>query len=318
MNELKVTINETELPIKEYQGQRVVTLKEIDTVHERPEGTARKRFNDNKKHFIDGVDFFQLDQPSEIRTLGFERPQGGTPQSVTLITESGYLMLVKSFTDDLAWAVQRQLVNTYFRAAAANPDPRPDRAACTDTHPLKVFENPDNPYMHSLRVIMIGSEPWFVGKDVVLAVGYRGTKGILDGHVLQRNLLRTNPKSMLVSTRILLDKCGPHVLDLLEQMWFPTLVNVPGLFDLIHSCTRPRVRDFEAWLRERILPALQVELPQSERPALPTPAPRPGKKEPPADPAQGNRLIGSICCMLANADLPTLNAVFRFLSESQT
>ncbi len=35
---------------------------------------------------------------------------------VTLITESGYYMLVKSFTDDLSWDVQRQLVNTYFRA----------------------------------------------------------------------------------------------------------------------------------------------------------------------------------------------------------
>lgn len=27
-------------------------------------------------------------------------------------------MLVKSFTDNLAWDVQRQLVNTYFRVAA--------------------------------------------------------------------------------------------------------------------------------------------------------------------------------------------------------
>lgn len=116
MNALTVTINKTELPIKEYHGQRVVTLKEIDTVHNRPDGTARRNLNANKDHFIEGTDFFVLDQPSEIRTLGFERPQGGTPQSVTLITESGYLMLVKSFTDDLAWAVQRQLVNTYFRA----------------------------------------------------------------------------------------------------------------------------------------------------------------------------------------------------------
>lgn len=115
-NKLTVTINKAELPIKEYQGQRVVTMKEIDAVHERPEGTARKRFNDNKVHFIEGVDYFNVTQPSEIRTLGLERPQGGTPESVTLITESGYLMLVKSFTDDLAWAVQRQLVNTYFRA----------------------------------------------------------------------------------------------------------------------------------------------------------------------------------------------------------
>jgi len=42
---------------------------------------------------------------SEIRTLGIERPQGGVLEKVTLITESGYLMLVKSFTDDLAWKV---------------------------------------------------------------------------------------------------------------------------------------------------------------------------------------------------------------------
>ncbi|OSM07623.1 hypothetical protein MAIT1_05002 [Magnetofaba australis IT-1] len=34
-----------------------------------------------------------------------------------LLTQSGYLMLVKSFTDDLAWRVQRELVNRYFHAA---------------------------------------------------------------------------------------------------------------------------------------------------------------------------------------------------------
>ena len=32
-----------------------------------------------------------------------------------LITETGYLMLVKSFTDDLSWEVQRQLVQSYFK-----------------------------------------------------------------------------------------------------------------------------------------------------------------------------------------------------------
>lgn len=37
--------------------------------------------------------------------------KGGNPNNlVTLITETGYLMLVKSFTDDLAWKVQRELV----------------------------------------------------------------------------------------------------------------------------------------------------------------------------------------------------------------
>ena len=110
------TINNVALTVKEYYGARVVTFKEIDAVHGRADGTARKRFNDNREHFIEGEDFFVLNQPSEIRTLGIQRPQGGTPESVTLITESGYLMLVKSFTDDLAWKVQRELVNGYFRA----------------------------------------------------------------------------------------------------------------------------------------------------------------------------------------------------------
>ena len=114
-NELTtITIHGTELPIKEYQGERVVTLKEIDAVHRRPEGTARKRFNDNRKHFIKGVDFFQV-CASEIRTHKLMDISPKTHENVALITESGYLMLVKSFTDDLAWDVQRQLVNSYFR-----------------------------------------------------------------------------------------------------------------------------------------------------------------------------------------------------------
>lgn len=110
------TINNTNIAIKEYHGQRVVTFKDIDAVHGRPDGTARKRFNDNRQHFVENEDYFVVNQPSEIRTLGIQRPQGGTPENVTLMTESGYLMLAKSFTDELAWKVQRQLVNGYFRA----------------------------------------------------------------------------------------------------------------------------------------------------------------------------------------------------------
>ncbi len=121
MNEI-IKISGRDLAAKEWQGLRVVTLKDIDFVHERPEGTARKRFNDNKERFVEGEDFFEIKQPSEIRTLGITRPQGGTPSSLTLVTESGYLMLVKSFTDNLAWKVQRDLVNTYFRARAAVAD----------------------------------------------------------------------------------------------------------------------------------------------------------------------------------------------------
>lgn len=110
------TINNTNIAIKEYHGQRVVTFKDIDAVHGRPDGTASRNFRANRERFIEGEDFYTIRQPDEIRRLGIQRPQGGTPENVTLMTESGYLMLAKSFTDELAWKVQRQLVNGYFRA----------------------------------------------------------------------------------------------------------------------------------------------------------------------------------------------------------
>lgn len=111
--EQPMTINEHDLQIKMYKGNRVVTFKDIDTVHNRPAGTARKRFNDNKKHFIEGEDYYSVKpsdiQMSEIRTSEINN------RGTVLLTESGYLMIVKSFRDDLSWQVQRQLVNAYFK-----------------------------------------------------------------------------------------------------------------------------------------------------------------------------------------------------------
>lgn len=118
MNEIKV--NNTSLTVKEYNGQRVVTLKDVDSVHGRPEGTARKRFNDNRKHFVEGEDFYKI-SPSEFRTA-IGNMDSRQSNDVTLLTESGYLMLVKSFTDELAWSVQRQLVNSYFRVKQIQAD----------------------------------------------------------------------------------------------------------------------------------------------------------------------------------------------------
>nr|MBO2495059.1 hypothetical protein [Clostridia bacterium] len=110
MNDI-ITINDKQIRIKEYKGQRVVTFKDIDEVHQRPEGTARRNFNENKHRFIEGIDYFVRNSYEAKEEFGITAPNG-----LVLITESGYLMLVKSFTDDLSWQVQRQLVNTYFRA----------------------------------------------------------------------------------------------------------------------------------------------------------------------------------------------------------
>lgn len=109
MNDL-IIINGQKLPVREYNGQRIVTFKDIDSVHKRPEGTARKRFNDNKKHFIEGEDYFVRNSDEAKTEFQITAPNG-----LMLITESGYYMIVKSFTDDLSWSVQRELVNCYFR-----------------------------------------------------------------------------------------------------------------------------------------------------------------------------------------------------------
>ncbi|MDU1181207.1 ORF6N domain-containing protein [Clostridium sp.] len=100
MNNQIVKINNTDLSVKEFKGQRVVTFKDIDMLHERVEGTARKNFGNNKKHFILGEDYIVI-KPSDVNNFPIPINNAG----LTLITESGYLMLVKSLQDDLAWRV---------------------------------------------------------------------------------------------------------------------------------------------------------------------------------------------------------------------
>lgn len=123
MNEL-IRIGNTDIFVKEYNGQRVVTFKDIDTVHRRPDGTARRNFNTNKKRFKEGEDFFLVGS-DEIRTSRLFPISDNDYMDKVLVTEQGYLMLVKSFTDDLAWEVQRQLVNGYFRVRQIATDLSP-------------------------------------------------------------------------------------------------------------------------------------------------------------------------------------------------
>ena len=104
-----MTVQGTDLQIKEYQGKRVVTFKDIDAVHQRKSGTASRNFNQNRERFIEGVDFYIVPlADNEIRrAFGV----GHTQSVVTVITETGHLMLVKSFTDDLAWKVQLTVIS---------------------------------------------------------------------------------------------------------------------------------------------------------------------------------------------------------------
>lgn len=119
-----ITPSNSNLPLVEYKGQRVVTFAMIDQAHQRPKGTAKAAFNRNKTRFIDGADYFSLTQyaiRTELPKNTFEPNAAGG----VVLTELGYLMVVKPFNDDLSWRVQRELVNSHFRANPHFSDIRP-------------------------------------------------------------------------------------------------------------------------------------------------------------------------------------------------
>jgi len=109
-----ITVADVQVSIVEYDEKRVITFAMTDALHMRPEGTAKRNFTENRPRFVEGEDFYLIDfsKKDEFRRFGIEVP----PRGLIVLTESGYLMLVKSLTDDRAWQVQRQLVKGYFRA----------------------------------------------------------------------------------------------------------------------------------------------------------------------------------------------------------
>jgi len=108
-----ITIHNHLVPIVEYQGQRVVTLAMIDEVHERVEGTAGRNFREHRHRLREGKHFFEL-TADEIRRQSLGKVFPARTAKGVILTEVGYLLLVKAFTDDLAWEVQEQLVDSYF------------------------------------------------------------------------------------------------------------------------------------------------------------------------------------------------------------
>lgn len=109
-----VCVNSVEITPLVVNGQRVLTLAMIDTIHARPEGTAGRNFRENRHRLIEGEDYFEV-CVDEIRRHKILELSSMAREAVIFFTESGYLLLVKSFTDDLAWRIQRELVNAYFR-----------------------------------------------------------------------------------------------------------------------------------------------------------------------------------------------------------
>lgn len=107
-----VAINNVPVKICEYNGERVVTFQQIADVHGVRVEHIRNNYSRNAKRFIEGEDTYIIDYSKKSYFDAFEVP----PRGLRVFTESGYLLLVKTLTDDTAWEVQRKLIKEYFRS----------------------------------------------------------------------------------------------------------------------------------------------------------------------------------------------------------
>ena len=132
MNELavltgnsKILINGVEIETKEYKGQRVITSYDVAKLHEREVNDVTKNFNNNRDKFILNEDYFLINKNDiSERKISVQEFIPNNVKEIPIFTESGYLMLVKSFTDDLSWKIQRMLVKSYFIVITGQIQPK--------------------------------------------------------------------------------------------------------------------------------------------------------------------------------------------------
>lgn len=104
---------------------------------------------------------------------------------------------------------------------------------------LQVFKNQE---FGSVRTLVINSEPWFVGKDVAEALGYKNTKDALAKHV------DSEDKEILKSQNATLENIPNRGV---------TVVNESGLYSLVLSSKLPSAKKFKRWVTSEVLPALR-------------------------------------------------------------
>lgn len=113
-----ITVNGMGLVLKHYNAVPVITFEEVDMVHQRKDGSARRNFTNNREHFIEGVDYYLITLEDYRDRYDHDYLKGGGNPTLrkTLLTETGYYLLAKTFNDKLSWDIQRALVLSYFNA----------------------------------------------------------------------------------------------------------------------------------------------------------------------------------------------------------
>lgn len=111
-----IQVEGKELIVKEWQGERVITIYDIAELHEKEVNSITKNFKNNFTRYNKDVDYFvmSMENISERKIFG-QRKIPNNIKSLPVFTERGYLKLVKSFNDDLSWRIQDILIESYFK-----------------------------------------------------------------------------------------------------------------------------------------------------------------------------------------------------------
>lgn len=100
---------------------------------------------------------------------------------------------------------------------------------------IKIFENKE---FGSVRTVITDGEPWFVGKDVAVILGYSKPRNAIAAHVDCED-----KKDALIQG----DLGGTQKM---------IVINESGLYSLILSSKMPKARDFKRWVTSEILPTI--------------------------------------------------------------
>lgn len=100
---------------------------------------------------------------------------------------------------------------------------------------LKIFDNEE---FGEIRTVVINGEPWFVGRDVAEALGYKDTTQAIRKNVCEEDKL----------TR-LVDGGG--------QKREAVIVNESGLYSLIFSSKLESAKRFKHWVTSEVIPSIR-------------------------------------------------------------
>lgn len=100
---------------------------------------------------------------------------------------------------------------------------------------LKIFKNVE---FGQIRTVEVDGEPWFVGKDVATALGYKDTSDAMKKHVADDDKL----------TRRFADS-GQN-----REMY---IINESGLYALIFGSKLESAKRFKHWVTSEVLPAIR-------------------------------------------------------------